>query len=128
MDVAEAGIGRLAHVAQHQVFLDRHALHQARARPVGRNVGDTDAQALGHVAVGDVVVVKNDPSAHRALHAGEHVRQFALAVAVDAGQREDFAGAELEAGVLEARDATCVARSEPFDLEPDLAGLRRSGR
>ena len=67
------------------------------------------------------------PAAGRAPRAGEHLDELALPVALDAGDAEDLALAQLERHALQRRHAAVGAGRQVLDLErrprPGLAGF-----
>ena len=72
---------------------------------------------------GEVPAPKQDAARLGLGEAGDGADELGLAVAVDAAEPEDLAGAQLEREVLHAEEALRVAHVEMLDREEDLAGL-----
>src|SRR5690606_9680824 len=76
----------------------------------------------GAVAVG-AAPVDGDGARVGLDEAEDGAGQFGLAVALDAGQAHDLAGADGQVEAVEDLDAGVVDDGEPFDLQARLAGL-----
>ena len=62
------------------------------------------APACGEIGAADIEAALGRPQ-----QAGQHHAELALAVALDAGQADDLAAADVEGEVVEPRDAVAVA-------------------
>ena len=85
-----------------------------------RHVGEAARAQLGRVAVrhhGERLAVEEHASDGRVADAGEHLEQLRLAVAGDAGDADDLAGAHVEGHFREAADALGVDVAEILHLE-----------
>ncbi len=94
--------GRAAAVAQHQVLRDRQRAHQRRRSAIGRHIGEPRAHARLDRGQSDVASLQSDRAGAGSAQARERLREFDLAVSVDAGDAEDLAAAHLERQRAEA--------------------------
>ena len=65
------------------------------------------------------------PAAGRRADARQHLQQLGLAVARDAGDADDLAGAQLESDIVEQPHAARVDQGQVLGLQQHLARLRR---
>ena len=87
-------------VVQGDVLGEREVEHEPAALAVLRDVAEPRVEAVAAALVGDVLVADLDPARRDPAQAGERVDQLGLAVAVDAGDPDDLAAADLEGDVL----------------------------
>ena len=91
-------------------------------------MGEAELAHLGRIA-GMPGVISRPPTVSvpldRRADAGQHLQQLGLAVAGDAGDADDLAGAQLEADIVEQPHAALVEQAEMLGLEQHLAALRR---
>ena len=113
---------------QRDVLGDRELEHEAAALAVLRDVPDAGVEHLARRRVRGrrpcpaTLIV---PSASGA-EPGERVDQLGLAVAVDAGDADDLAGADVERDAAHLLEAPVVEDVQVVDLEQRVA--RRRGR
>src|SRR6185312_5764570 len=69
------------------------------------------------------LAAQHDFAAGRCAHAGDRLRELALAVAGDAGDREDLAGPQRQIDPAQRIAATIALRPEGADFEHRLADL-----
>ena len=85
-----------------------------------RYVGDADRphlrRARGRLRR-DHPAIRGEVSGRWRPDAGEQFEQFALTVAADPGDGDDFAGADAKADVVDASDAALVAKGQPLGYE-----------
>ena len=104
----------------------RELEHEAAALPV---LGDVPEPGVEHLARRSACSTSLPATAivpgSRVPQAGDRVDQLGLAVAVDAGDADDLAGAHLERDAAHLLDAAVVEHVQVLDLEQRLARVRR---
>ena len=86
---------------------------------------DAGLASVAHRGRRDVLTQQGDASADRVAGSDQRFDQFALAVALDAGDPEHLAAMHGEGDIVDRRAAVVVEHGEPLDLERDLVGHRR---
>ena len=79
---------------------------------------------VGHAGDVDRLAVEHDRAGDGAPDAGNRLEQFRLAVACNAGDADDLAGAHVEGNVVHHRDAALILHRQVPDRKLDRAGLR----
>ena len=123
----EARVGRLAVVVERDVLGDREVEHEAAPLAVLRDVAEAGVEVLARARR----CVTSSPAERRRARssalpqAGDRVDELGLAVAVDAGDPDDLAGAHVERDAAHLLEPAVVANVQVLDLEQRLAGRRR---
>ena len=120
VEEASAGVG--AGVGEDGVVCDGERGDRAYVAAVGGDVGEAALSMLGGGLVGDVFIVQEDLAGLDGAEVEEGFGEVGLAVAVDAGDAEDFVGVEGEGEVVDAEVAGVVADVEVLDAEDGGAG------
>ena len=107
-------------VLHDQVERHRQVKHEAGVA-VLRDAADAGRHDRPRVGPGQLRAFDADAARHHAAHAAEHLGQLALAVATDTGHAHDLAGVDIQADVVQGRQAVIAARGHATDLQPCLA-------
>ncbi len=118
-------VGRLVVVVQRDVLGERELEDEAAALAVLGNVAQPRVEHLARRRVVELAAADAHDAARRAGQAGERFDQLGLAVAVDAGDADDLAGANLERHAAHFLDAAVVGHPQVLDLQQNVADLRR---
>ena len=102
----DAGDVRQGHVLAHR------PLHEQGLGAVRRHVDEAGPDGVGRMAERDRGAIDQELAPVGAARAGEHIEQLILALALERGDAEDFAGAQFERHVLESRADPQVANGE----------------
>src|SRR5262249_13085625 len=111
-------------VVEGDVLGDRELEYEAAPLAILGDVADAGVEQLARAAVGVDLAADGDLPGGCAEEAGERVDQLRLPVAVDAGDADDLAGANLERDAPHLLEAALVEDVEVFDLEQWLGRLR----
>src|SRR5260221_8357370 len=100
-------------IAEHGGFGGGKAAHQAETLTVFGNMGNADGPHTRGIADGigaDLTVADADRTGAGRPDAGQDLQQFALAVAADPGDADDFAGTQGQVDIAQAIDTTLIAQ------------------
>ena len=127
LSAQEAGLVgklRLKIPLEYQVVLQRVVQHQAMLVPVLRNMAHTQKRTLPDGSLCNILSAELHGAAHHRLQAGNAVHQLRLAVAVDAGNADDLAGANLEGHVPNGVVLMHLgSHGQAPDIQNHIAGL-----
>src|SRR5258708_33606064 len=90
-------------------------------------MGNADGPHTRGIADGigaDLTVADADRTGAGRPDAGQDLQQFALAVAADPGNTDDFAGAQGQVDIAQAIDTTLVTQADAARLQLYITGLR----
>src|SRR5881392_1441683 len=112
---------RLAVRLEDDVVGDAQPRREPGAEPVLRHVGDPGGDRLPRVAALQLPPGDADRPGCGYAHPGDCLGELALAVARDAGDRDNLSAANAERHVLDGRQAAVAVRSDALELETRLA-------
>ena len=109
---------------QRAVERDAEVFHQPTRQTVLRRVGDAQGAKHGRQAVGvdaagigQVLTEKPGRAGARQAHAGQHFEQFALAIARNTGDGDDFPGAYHEVQIVKQSNTSWTVQAQMLHLE-----------
>ena len=112
-------------VVQHEVLGERELEYEPAPVPVLRDVTQPVLEERVRARAGQVLAGDGDRARARLAQAGDRVDQLGLPVAVDAGDRDDLAGADAERHAANRLEAAIVVDVKVVDLQQHVARLRR---
>ena len=119
-----ARVGSPVVVGQDEVVGKREREHEPESVPVGRDVGDGGLVDLARGGAGDIAAPERDSASGCVAKPDDRLDELVLAVARDAGDAEDLAGADIQVNAMHDDRASVVLDFQAADLERDLGGLR----
>ena len=102
--------------------------HEPVALAILGNVADAGVRGLPGRRTRDVDAMRSMGPRRRGAHAGERLDELALPIAVDAGDRDDLARAQVHGEAAHGVQAAVVAHPEVAHREHVLAGVRVAAR
>ncbi len=125
LDPAVPPVRVLTDTLQEQVQSYRKRADDAFAQAVVGHVSEAEFLAAGDLHPRDRAAVEHDVARTRGTLARDHLRERALAVAVDTRDAEDLALPEVERHALDPELRAVARRAHALELEDDL-GVRRN--
>src|SRR5437899_3134290 len=121
-----AAIAAGADLRDREVVRYRQAAGQRVSVAVGGDRGDRSLAAFGLAGAADIAAaVEPDLAGRRFDRADQRFGEFSLTVVADTGDTVDFAGAPVEAGLVEHHAAIAAGVGERPDIEPRRSALMR---
>src|SRR5690606_31788034 len=111
---------------EHEVLRDRKRLHEPVYRAILGNKTDTLIEDLPHALLDEGDAIEGDLPSSVRLEAHDGFDEFRLAIALNAGDADDFAGFDIERDVVDDDVALGVDDGEVIDDERRLTRVCRT--